>query len=346
MEVLRLQHITKKYPGGLTPAVTDISFHVEKGEIISLVGESGSGKTTLLRLIAGLEHPDHGSIILEGEMIASGQRSLPAYKRKIGMVFQEYALFPHFNILENIIYGMEGTRQDKKKAALQWLKQVNLHEDPSKYPHQLSGGQQQRVALARALAGIPRILLLDEPFSNLDPSLKQQLRDEICMIIRQTGTTAIFVTHDTGDALAISNRIAVLQNGSLQQIDTPYKVYNEPVNDYVAGIFGILNLLEVTITEHGIQTDFGIIQTRQKMNGQEYPDQLRLKCRPEQIKIGKDKEFQLTGEVQMVGFYGDHLLLLVKSKSDQSIYMKCPANQTISEGQSISFDISEYQLSE
>ncbi len=241
MAIIELNNISKKYQGATNFAVDHVSFTLEKGEILALVGESGSGKTTLLRLIAGLEHPDAGKIQLEGETIVNGSKSLPTNKRKTGMVFQDYALFPHLTIYENVAFGLKGLQ---KKEALQrvydTIELTGLKEDLRKYPHQLSGGQQQRVALARSLAPRPELLLMDEPFSNLDTILRDQVREEVRQIIKTMGITSILVTHDTKDAFSTADKIAVMLEGKLLQIDTPNILYNDPNSSYIANLYPYL----------------------------------------------------------------------------------------------------------
>lgn len=341
MEMLHLQGISKKYTGGKIPAVYDINFSVEEGEILALVGESGSGKTTLLRLIAGLEHPDQGTIILNGNIIAKGNHSLPAYQREIGMVFQEYALFPHFTILQNVMYGMKYPKNEHRKKAEEILRQVNLDQDPGKYPHQLSGGQQQRVALARALATDPKVLLLDEPFSNLDPSLKQRIRDEMYQIIKRAGITAVFVTHDTGDALAMSDRIAVLHNGVLQQIDLPHRVYNTPQNEFVAEMFGIYNKVPVQMTEAGMTSPFGLI-SYQKTPKTYHPHAI-IEFRPEHIHIDNDQN-SLKGMVIHARYFGDHCTVKIEGDQQHTIVIKCEPLISIQPGKPIYFSLNTFQI--
>src|SRR5690554_4042470 len=247
MTIIELNNISKKYRAADKYAVAGVSFSLEKGEILALVGESGSGKTTLLRLIAGLEHPDGGEIRLNNEVIVSGRKSLPTNKRKTGMVFQDYALFPHLTIYENVAFGLKGLKKkETEQRVYETLELTGLKEDVKKYPHQLSGGQQQRVALARALAPRPALLLMDEPFSNLDTILRDQVREEVRQIIKAMGITAILVTHDTKDAFSTADKIAVMLNGKLLQIDTPDALYNDPSSAYVAELFGKSNNLEAT----------------------------------------------------------------------------------------------------
>ena len=236
MDILSLQNITKTYPNSKFPAISDFDMILKKGKILAIVGESGSGKTTLSRLIAGLETPDKGTIVLNNIIVASNNRFIEPDKRSIGMVFQDYALFPHLTVKKNIAYGISKDK-DKKKRVLELLELVKLNGLETRYPHQLSGGQQQRVALARALAPKPELLILDEPFSNLDASLKSQLRQDLFEIITQTNISVLFITHDTDDAMAVSDTIAIIRNGKIVQSSAIKTVRESPKNNYVASLF-------------------------------------------------------------------------------------------------------------
>lgn len=293
MRVLSLEDVTKRFPSSPHAALENLSLQVGEGEILSVTGESGSGKTTLLRLIAGLETPDTGTIIVGGRTVcAPGAAPLPPEKRGVGMVFQNYALFPHLNVRDNVLYGLPRTKSRTERAEILAgvLSLTGLPGMEKRYPHELSGGQQQRVALARALAPRPPVILLDEPFSNLDASLRQQLREDVGRILRAAGTTALLVTHDTRDALAISDRIAVLRNGRLQQVGTPQEIYSAPANEATATLFGSMNFLPAGT--------FG-----------RSPDSGPVWIRPEHLEIITGESdggtVSLTGSVSHSHFYGD-----------------------------------------
>lgn len=340
MGILRLQGINKQYTTSEDYAVKNISFEVKEGEILALVGASGSGKTTLLRLISGLEHPDSGVIVLSGKTMVEDSKSVPANKRKVGMVFQDYALFPHLNILENVTYGVRNADQDAEKLARESLQLVGLKENFNKYPHQLSGGQQQRVALARALAPNPTILLLDEPFSNLDAMLKDQVREEMRQIIKRTGITAIFVTHDTRDALSTADRIAILHKGHLQQLDTPRKLYEDPVNAYVANFFGRRNQFLATATDDGFYTPFGFIaDDRSRI----FRDKVRILFRPEEIKFKKSLRQALIGTVLHCAYFGDHQMVKLSDEAGKSIYVRASPSRHFLIGSSVFFTIRSFK---
>ncbi|GAC1666184.1 MAG: ATP-binding cassette domain-containing protein [Ktedonobacteraceae bacterium] len=238
MSFLELNQISKHF--GRTAAVDDISLSIQQGEFLTLLGPSGCGKTTILRMIAGFEMPDTGNILLDGETITNR----PANKRPMGMVFQSYALFPHMTAEQNIAFGMAIQRKSKEaiqKRCGELLELVGLAEMGRRYPHQLSGGQQQRIALARALAVEPKVLLLDEPLSALDVKVRITLRNEIRRIQQQLRMTAIYVTHDQEEALSLSDRIAVMARGRIEQLDQPEKIYSEPQTAFAATFVGNSN---------------------------------------------------------------------------------------------------------
>ena len=237
MPLLHLDHIS--YSHGAHKVVDQLSFQLQAGEIGCLLGPSGCGKTTVLRCIAGFEHVAGGSIHLDDKLVGSSRFHLPAEKRQIGMVFQDYALFPHLTLADNIGFGLRKYSSSARSARVtELLRTVGLPGQERKYPHELSGGQQQRVALARALAPRPRLLLLDEPFSNLDVDLRERLALEVRDILRAEGTTAILVTHDQHEAFALADQIGVMHEGRIQQFDTPYNLYHRPANRFVADFVG------------------------------------------------------------------------------------------------------------
>ena len=240
--ILQIQTLTKGFNAKEGKVIDAIDVRIQKGAVVSLLGESGSGKTPLARLIAGLEVPDSGEIILDGETVSNSSTFIVPQERQVGMVFQDYALFPHMTVLKNVGYGLPNT-SEKNQRVLEMLALVNLQDLGHRYPHQLSGGQQQRVALARALAAEPKLLLLDEPFSNLDASLKRHLRSEVFQIIRKSNVTAIFLTHDTQDAMAVSDTVIVLQSGKIIQQGIPKDLYENPSTLYIAALFGPITTL-------------------------------------------------------------------------------------------------------
>ncbi len=251
MTLLQVQNLSKSFRDSDLPAVSSASFELAEGKLLALVGESGSGKTTLLRMLSGLETPDSGTIVLDGRTISSPEAVVEPERRGIGLVFQHHALFPHLTVEKNVGFGIRHLpREERKEVVGSLLELVSLAGFGKRFPHELSGGERQRVALARALAPNPRLLLLDEPFSSLDARLRQSVRDETRAILRERGATAIFVTHDTGDALAIADGIVVLRKGEVQQAGAPPEVYHAPANAYVASFFGTCNFLPFHSLHH------------------------------------------------------------------------------------------------
>ena len=250
---LRTLALTKHF--GPVVAVDAVDLTVPSGEFLAVLGPSGCGKTTLLRLVAGFERPDAGGIEIAGAAVSGPRRHVPPERRRIGMVFQESALFPHLDVEANIGFGLPRRGRAERVAELVAL--VGLAGLQRRMPHELSGGQQQRVALARALAPDPALVLLDEPFSALDATLRSQLRGEVREILRAAGATTVFVTHDQGEALEISDRIAVMRAGRIEQVSTPDELYLRPVNRFVAGFVGEANLLRGEVRHGEVQTIVG-----------------------------------------------------------------------------------------
>ncbi len=251
---LQVAQLSVRYPGQSAAAVDGVSLGLRAGDIGVLIGPSGCGKTTLLRAVAGLERASGGSIHLGGERVSDGQHHVPAEQRRIGMVFQDYALFPHLDVGRNVAFGIHQRPKAERAARVaEVLKLVGLDGLQSRYPHELSGGQQQRVALARALAPAPRLLLLDEPFSNLDVDLRERLAHEVRAILKAAGATALFVTHDQLEAFAIGDVIGVMHQGHLHQWDDAYALYHRPATRFVAEFIG-----------HGV---FAPAQIRQQPGG-------------------------------------------------------------------------------
>jgi len=236
---LEVKNLAKFYNSSY-PIIKDLTFSVKKGELISFLGESGSGKTTFLKCLAGLEGINAGSISLNSNFLNNEKTFVKPQKRKIGFVFQDYPLFPHLNLFDNIIFNLEKKYHSKIEYI---LKLTGLQFLVERFPHEISGGEQQRACIARALIREPELLLLDEPFSNLDSTIKESMKEEIFKIVKETNTTTILVTHDINDALNISDRILIFKAGILQQYDDPVKMYCEPANCYCAEVLGDMNKL-------------------------------------------------------------------------------------------------------
>jgi len=258
--VLQIQGLTKRYQRGAAPAVAEVSLSVQPGEVMAVVGESGCGKSTLLRMVAGLEVPDGGEIRIAGQVVSGGRAWVQPERRGVGMVFQDFALFPHMSAVDNIMYGLVALpRGERRPRAEAMLELVGLAGYGDRYPHQLSGGQQQRIALARALAPEPRLLLLDEPFSSLDTALKRGLREELAEILRRTHTTALLVVHDAEDVLVLADRAAVMRAGQMVQEGDPQTLYRQPNDEYVAYFFGETNVLAGQTSQGGFETALGLV---------------------------------------------------------------------------------------
>lgn len=256
--ILQVDQISKTF--GNFHALKSVSLDLQRGEILGLLGPSGCGKTTLLRLIAGLERPDSGTITIGDRIVADLQTYIPPEQRSLGMVFQDFALFPHLTVAQNIAFGLQQQRlkptiiRERVAAALGLVRLQGLEK---RYPHELSGGQQQRVALARALAPQPDLILLDEPLSNLDAQVRLELREELRNILKTAQITTIFVTHDQEEALSMSDRLAVMHQGKVEQVGTPEEIYREPVCRFVAGFVSQANFIPASIEGDRIQTDVG-----------------------------------------------------------------------------------------
>lgn len=235
---VELRALSRRF--GSIDAVRDVSLDIAPGEIICLLGSSGSGKSTLLRLIAGLDTPDAGTLRMDGVLLTGPGTLVPPERRGIGLVFQDYALFPHLNALDNVAFGLTGPRARCRATAAEALARVRMDSRSASFPHMLSGGEQQRVALARALAPAPRLLLMDEPFSNLDRGLRDRVRGETLAILRDSGITAVVVTHDPEEALRIADRIVLLQAGAIEQVAPPEELYCRPASLYAARFFSEL----------------------------------------------------------------------------------------------------------
>ena len=287
---------------GNVEAVRDLTLEVVAGDLFAILGPSGSGKTTALRLIAGFEQPTGGTISLFGEEVASGTRSLPPEKRRVGMVFQDYALFPHMSVAENIAYGLPKS-PDRAARVAAVLDLTRLSGMGDRDVHELSGGEQQRVALARALAPEPRIILLDEPFSNLDQSLRGRVRGEVREILKRAGATAIMVTHDQEEALSIADRVAFMWGGRVEQVGTPDEIYNDPATVHAAEFIGDANILDLPVTDGVVRLPFG------DLPAPEGARRVTVIIRPEDLQVQAGGVF---GNVVSREYYGHDQVLHVR----------------------------------
>jgi len=306
MSFLTLTHIKKSF--GPVQVVQDFNMSIEKGEFISFLGPSGCGKTTVLRMIAGFETPSDGKIVINGK----DQTSLRPNQRNIGMVFQAYALFPNMTVFDNVAFGLKVAGRPKAEIdarVKEMLGLIKLDHLADRYPYQMSGGQQQRVALARALAPKPQVLLLDEPLSALDAKIRVSLREEIRAIQRQLGITTVFVTHDQEEALSISDRIVVMNQGRADQIGAPFEIYNKPTTKFVANFVGTLSTIEATVADpaaNSVKIGGNVIALQEPINGAKADDKITLALRPEALSLEKTpgRDYGLSGTVESAHFLG------------------------------------------
>jgi iron(III) transport system ATP-binding protein len=287
MTILKLENLTKKF--GNSAAVNRINLEVADGELIALLGPSGCGKTTTLRMIAGFLSPDDGQILVDSKVISSPKRTIPPEQRNMSMIFQSYAIWPHKTVFENVAFGLQLRRMTKGEIHLRVqhaLEITYLDRLADRYPAQLSGGQQQRVALARAIVIEPEILLLDEPLSNLDASLRDEMRSEIRRIHDETGLTTVYVTHDQSEALVLADRIVVMADGDIQQAGTPEEIYERPETKFVAQFIGRCNVLPgILLSNDDVDVKGVVLQATDRVEGTMVGEPIALSIRPHAIAI-------------------------------------------------------------
>jgi iron(III) transport system ATP-binding protein len=347
MAFIEIQSLFKRFKKVV--AINHIRLEVGKGEMLTLLGPSGCGKTTTLRCIAGLEKPDGGDIVIDGRPMLS-QGFVEPSKRGIGMVFQNYAVWPHMKVYNNIVYGLKiqkMSRPQMKEKAQKVLELVGLSGLEDRYPAQLSGGQQQRVALARALVGNPKVLLLDEPLSNLDAKLREELRFEIKSLVRRMGITSVYVTHDQAEAMVISDRIAVMDSGNVVQVGSAQEIYSKPANRFVADFIGTMNFMPGEIVQLNRDTDQAHVLTEfsEKMlctlpDSQDIKtgDKVYASIRPEDVEIFTQSpqtgENVFKGTIAHKAYLGNFLYFFVNVK-DTMIRVQVPHYVPQEEGQEI-----------
>lgn len=342
--ILELSGVWKKYPGQSEAAVQDVSFFIPRGQIVAILGPSGCGKTTTLRLIAGFERPDNGDIILGGRRVTDERGWVPPERRGVGMVFQDHALFPHKTVAQNVAFGLRHLSQNEQFTRVnEVLAQVGLTGYEDRHPHQLSGGQQQRVALSRALAPRPEIILLDEPFSNLDAHLRTQVRDGLVEILRKSGQTSIIVSHDERDALAVSDRIIVMNRGRIEQLGTPREIYQFPATEYVARFVGQTNILSGIVLESSydeIMTSIGPIPCL-SMRGLDFGTDAFISIRPESFELDSEGPFQ--AQVLGITYGGQYINLEVELLGEigrgERLRIHTNPNSRIDVGETIRFRV-------
>jgi iron(III) transport system ATP-binding protein len=317
MSDVRLRGISKSF--GVVRAVREVNLEIERGELVAVLGPSGCGKTTLLRTIAGFERPDAGCVVVGEEVVAGPGRFVPPEKRRIGMVFQDYALFPHLNVEANVAFGLASRRRDERDALTRrTLELVGLQHKAASHPHELSGGERQRVALARALAPEPALVLLDEPFSSLDATLRAGLRREVELILRDAEATVLLVTHDQEEALSLADRVAVMREGRIVQVGTPEEVYGRPASRWAAQFVGEVNVLAGVARGRGVETELGVFDLRAPASGP-----VHVAVRPEQLELRADHD----GNAEVVAreFRGHDVLYRLRHEGGRMLLVQLPS---------------------
>ncbi len=338
--ILEVKEVSKAFGASSPPVVGPISFEVRPGEMLVIVGPSGCGKTTLLRLIAGLERPDSGAIVLHGRTVTGARAWVPPEERNVGMVFQDFSLFPHLTVGQNVSFGLNPFSETETRHADELVGMLGLAGLLDRYPHQLSGGEQQRVAVARALAQQPEVILFDEPFSNLDAHLRPRMRRELKRTLRQLGGTALFITHDQSEALEVADRLAVLREGQLEQLDSPEAVYHRPATSFVAEFVGDAEFLRGTVRDGWLRTELG---------GHELPAAVKdhplvrensggfvdVMIRPRDVElqpIGPGADESACARVVLRQFRGSEILYTVRLASGRELRAEAPSAGSLSEG--------------
>ena len=327
--LIRTRSVSKSYDE--EQVLSDFNLDVWKGSITGILGSSGSGKTTALRLIAGFDRPDAGIIEMKNEVIVSDEVWLPPEKRNIGMVFQDYALFPHLTVEKNIAFGL-GKNDLEKGRLKEVIDMCNLSGLINKFPQELSGGQQQRVALARALAPNPEVVLLDEPFTSLDAQMARVLRDEIVELLKNTETTAIIVTHDQEEALSVCDVVSVLEKGKIIQSSTPQEIYLNPVSKTVANSVGDPNILKGFSIDGRVETSLGTFVSA-------YEGALDVSIRPECIELNLDSEGSYI--VKECTFYGHDQVISFQNSKGEVFRARSLPNTIYEAGDKVNIEISE-----
>lgn len=339
--ILKVDGITCQYDDQVV--IKDLSFTLKQGDIGCLLGPSGCGKSTILRAIAGFEPLADGTIALNDTVISSKSERLAPEKRQIGMVFQDYALFPHLTITQNIRFGLKQDKNDKANAKVRELIElVDLEGYEDRYPHELSGGQQQRVSLARALAPEPSLILLDEPFSNLDTELRTRLSHDIRNILKELNISAILVTHDQKEAFAMCDHIGVIESGTIQQWGTPYELYHEPINRFVACFIGQGSFIRgTTLTPDTFESELGVIQGNRAYNIPE-KSPVEILIRPDDIIY--DEKSLLKGTITAKTFAGTTTQYQIQLASGTRIEALFPSHQDLYVGNTVNFSLDAEHL--
>lgn len=325
-EGLVIEHVSHSY--GDREILSDISLEIAPREIVTLLGPSGCGKTTMLRLVAGLEELQQGRILADGAVLAEPGKSVPPEDRSVSLLFQDFALFPHLTVLDNVLFGLEKWPEDQRRArALHVIDQAGMTDFIDRYPHELSGGQQQRVALARARGPRPKLMLLDEPFSNLDTSLRRQVREIVLWVLQNSVASTLMVTHDPEEAMFMSDRIVVINDGRIVQIGTPDILYHEPANPYVLNLFSEVNRFSGRVENGQVETPLGPVSTAKFENG----SAVEVHIRDEGLVL--DESSPVRASVHTARLLGNstmvHLNLDTGGSEPLHLHAKVPGNMTM-----------------
>ncbi|MEZ5933398.1 MAG: ABC transporter ATP-binding protein [Alphaproteobacteria bacterium] len=337
---LHVEHLCHAY--GSRRVVEDVAFGLAAGEVHCLVGPSGCGKTTVLRLIAGLEPLQGGRVVIDGEVVAEPGRGIPTESRRIGLMFQDFALFPHLRIVDNVAFGLTDLdRHERRRRAADLLAQLDLSGHVDAYPHMLSGGEQQRVALARALAPSPRLMLLDEPFSSLDATLREQVRDDTVALLRAKDTPVLMVTHDAEEAVRVADRIHVMLDGRILQSGTPAELYSHPANPFVAGFFGPPNRFKGWVLAGKVSTPLGPVEATDLVDG----TPVDVLIRPEGLHPSK----QLKGDSPRFGVHrirdlGTNRVLELKVPNGPLLTVRMTSYADFEAGDTVTVDVDPGQV--
>ena len=327
MSHVRVRGLSKSF--GAIEAVRELNLEIERGELMAVLGPSGCGKTTLLRVIAGFEQPDAGCVVVSDDVVAGPGRLVPPEKRRVGMVFQDYALFPHLSVEGNVAFGLSNRpREERDALTRRTLELVGLQHRARTGVHALSGGERQRVALARALAPEPELVLLDEPFSSLDATLRAGLRREVELILRDAEATALLVTHDQEEALSLADRLAVMRDGEIVQVGPPVEVYGEPATRWAAQFVGEVNVLSGVARGTGVETELGVFDLRVATTGS-----VQVAVRPEQLELRPDAN----GNAEVVAreFRGHDVLYRLRHESGKVLLVQLPSLELYEVGDSV-----------
>ncbi len=328
---IKLQGVSKSFSG--LDIISSVNMKIQEQEFVSILGPSGCGKTTILKLIAGLEDIDDGSIYINSNLVSDKKFTLAPEKRNIGMVFQDYALFPHLSVEENIAFGLRGGVKKNQTEVYKIITMLKLSGKEKTMPYKLSGGEQQRVAVGRALAPKPKIILLDESFSSLDAKLRIQLREMIYLILREQKVTAILVTHDQSEAFSFSDKVFLMKDGRILQYGSPRDVYENPTSDWVASFVGETNIL-------GYEGRGSCFQSIVEGNRQQMPNE-RIIIRPEDIAIQKE-ETNNNGIINHIQYLGDREYIFVKMQDGCTIKVKTDKNHCFHTNQKVKLTASKY----